>query len=87
MFLNIIGNNYKALGDNYEASHNYNMAYKTVPSRIYPLYLLVKLYDEIGDKEQVIFYANKINEQKDKIKSPATVEMRGEVKKILEKYN
>ena len=58
-----------------------------IPSRFYPKYLLVKLYDETGQHEKAIATAREIMNKKEKIPSTAIEEIKGEIKVLLEKYN
>lgn len=86
MIYNVMGNAYTQMQDYDNAEKCYITAYETVPSRIYPLYLLVKLHGISGDKKRCLYYANKLMTQKDKIPSPAANDMRKEVHKILQNY-
>lgn len=85
MFYNIIGNNHKALGDNALAAQSYERAYAILPGRIYPLYLLVKLYHESGQSDSAIIHARRLLDHPDKVPSPATRDMRKEVADIYDK--
>lgn len=87
MFYNIIGNNYKALGETELAAESYTRAYDILPSRVYPLYLLVKLYNEAGQREKAVEYALKVLNHKDKVPSPATRDIKSEVREIYEKLS
>jgi len=49
MFWNVMGNNSLALGKYREAEERYKHAFYMVPNRLYPLYLLAKLFDEEED--------------------------------------
>lgn len=84
MYHNVIGNNYKALGKYDEAADAYLKAYYIIPHRIYPLYLLGKMYAEIGDEEKARHYALRVVEMVPKVESPATRDMQQEMKGILE---
>lgn len=83
MFYNVIGNNYKQLGDIENAEKYYWLAYGILPSRIYPLYLLVKLHNESGNILEAKRIAAILLNRPDKVKSRATEDMREEVSKIL----
>ncbi len=80
---NVIGNNYKALGEYDLAAEAYLKAYYTVPNRMYPLYLLGKMYSEIGDREQAAHYARQVVEMIPKVPSPATADMQREMQEVL----
>ncbi len=81
---NVIGNNYKALGDYDRAAEAYLKAYHIVPSRMYPLYLLGQMYSEIGNREQAEHYARRVVAMTPKIPSPATNDMQREMRELLE---
>jgi tetratricopeptide (TPR) repeat protein len=80
---NVIGNNYKALGDYDRAAEAYLKAYNIIPSRMYPLYLLGKMYSEIGDRERAAHYARRVVGMTPKVSSPATDDMQREMKEVL----
>lgn len=84
MFYNIIGKNEQALGNNKAAETAFLQAFHQVPHRLYPLYLLARLY--VKDRQylkakQIIKEALK---QKPKIMSPAIENMQNELKKLYE---
>jgi hypothetical protein len=61
-----------------------------VPNRIYPYYLLVKLYAEHPDvfpKEKLEWAARMVMEKEPKVESTAIREMREEVKRIIKAGN
>lgn len=78
MFRNVMGNNYKALGDAERAESCYLKAYYTVPNRIYPLYLLAKLYRETGQTDKLLPMCRRVLNFKEKVTSPATAEIKRE---------
>lgn len=82
MFYNIIGNCHKNLGEITAAEQSYNRAYDLLPTRVYPLYLLVKLYYESSDSIAAKIAAERVMEHKDKVESPATRQIRQEVETI-----
>lgn len=86
MLYNVIGKNYQALGNYALAEQYFNKAAMIVPSRLYPYYLLAKLYDEMGDKRKVCQMAEFIQLKEAKIHSTAVNEMREEMRSICEKY-
>jgi len=84
---------YSVMGKNHQALENYTLAEQyfikaamIVPSRLYPYYLLAKLYDEMGDREKVCKMAELIQLKEAKVHSMAVNEMREELKSICEKY-
>ena len=85
MILNIIGKNYQALGD-YEKAEEYLIrSTHRLPGRIYPYYLLVKLYaeSEYCQPEKLKYAAEIVLTKEPKVQSTAVKEMREEVKKLL----
>ncbi|WP_180323265.1 O-antigen ligase family protein [Bacteroides caecimuris] len=89
MILNIIGKNYQALGD-YEKAEEYLIrSTHRLPGRIYPYYLLVKLYAEPQYRQpEKLKYATEIVLTKEpKVQSTAIREMREDVKKIIVDYS
>ena len=85
MFYNVMGNNYLAMKDYERAKNNYEMAYSIVPSRIYPLYLLAKLYSEQGDNSKALNMCRKVMDFKPKVHSPAVSEIKEEIDKLMHK--
>lgn len=83
MNYNVLANNYKALGEYDKAAGAYLDAWYMVPNRMYPLYLLGKMYAEIGDGENAARYARRVVEMTPKVESPATRDMQSEMKEIL----
>ena len=90
MLLNIIGKNYQALGKYEEAEEWFIRSTHRLPNRIYPYYLLAKLYAEhldIFPREKLEWAARMVLEKEAKVQSTAIRQMREEVKKLLnEKY-
>jgi len=84
MLYNITGKNYQMMKDYNLAEKNFQKASFIVPNRIYPHYLLMKLYDEMGNKEKAKIAARIVLTKEPKVMSTAVKEMREEAKKILE---
>ncbi|MCL1974076.1 MAG: O-antigen ligase family protein [Bacteroidetes bacterium] len=83
MFYNVMGNNYKGLGDFVHAEEAYKFAFDILPNRLYPLYLLMKLYMETGQEEKVYEMAQKVVAFSPKIDSPAIREMKRAANALL----
>ena len=86
MILNILGRNAQESGE-YEKAEMYLLrSTRRLPERVYPHYLLVKLYAEVEcfDRVKLIREAEYVLNAKPKVNSKAIREMRQEVKKILE---
>ncbi|CDA83623.1 membrane protein [Bacteroides sp. CAG:754] len=85
MILNIIGKNYQASGD-YEKAEEYLIrSTHRLPGRIYPYYLLAKLYAEpkYRQPEKLKYAVEIVLTKEPKVQSTAVREMREEVKKLL----
>jgi len=85
MFYNISGQNYQSLQNYILAEQQFKKAACMVPHRIYPYYLLTKLYIEMGEKQKAIEMASIVLQKEPKVHSPAIDEMRLEIKNIIEK--
>lgn len=91
MILNIIGKNYQASAE-YEKAEEYLIrSTHRLPGRIYPYYLLTKLYAEpkYRQPEKLKYAAEIVLTKEPKVQSMAVKEMREEIKKfryIREKY-
>ena len=87
MVLNIIGKNFQAMGQPKVAEHWFVRSTHRLPNRIYPYYLLAKLYAEHPDvfpEEKLEWAARMVLEKEAKVESTAIRQMREEVKKMLE---
>lgn len=85
MILNILGRNAQESGE-YEKAEKYLLrSTRRLPERIYPHYLLVKLYaePEYHDREKLVREAEYVLNAEPKVNSTAIREMRQEVKNIL----
>ena len=88
MILNIIGKNSQALGYYEEAEHWFIRSTHRLPNRIYPYYLLAKLYAECPDvfaREKLERAAKMVLEKEAKLESTAVKQMREEVMVLLDK--
>lgn len=85
MILNIIGKNYQSLGMVDSAEYYLNKSTFRCPNRMYPHYLLMKLYNDSTsfNRELCRKEAEKILSMKVKIESPAINDMRREAHLIL----
>ena len=86
MVLNIIGKNFQAMGQPKVAEHWYVRSTHRLPNRIYPYYLLAKLYADHPDvfpKEKLEWAVRMVQEKEPKVQSTAIRQMREEVKKLL----
>ena len=86
MVLNIIGKNFQSMGQPKVAEHWFIRSTHRLPNRIYPYYLLAKLYAEHPDvfpKEKLEWAVKMVLEKEAKVESTAIRQMREEVEKIL----
>lgn len=89
MILNIISKNYQVAGD-YEKAEEYLIrSTHRLPGRIYPYYLLAKLYaeSEYRQPEKLKRMVEVVLTKEPKVQSTAVKEMREEVKKLLKQIN
>jgi len=86
MIYNCMGNNYKSLGAYSKAEKMYIRASQIVPNRHYPLYLLMKLYQETHQTDKAIAIAETLLNKPVKVPSTAIREMRDEARKLIIKY-
>ena len=88
MILNIIGKNCQALGYDEEAEEWFIRSTHRLPNRIYPYYLLAKLYSEhpkYFPREKLEWAVRMVLENEAKVESTAIKQMREEVKLLLDK--
>lgn len=83
MFYNIMGNNYKELGNHVKAERYYFEAFSILHNRVYPLYLLMILYEDSGKHIKAREMAKKIVESDPKISSEATEEIKESASALL----
>ena len=76
-----------ALGDYREAEKELHQAIKILPERLYPYYLLAKLYaePEFYQEDKFRATADTVLTKETKVESTAVREMRTEIKKMVEK--
>ena len=86
MFFNLMGKNFQALGRFEEAEDMFYKAYYRVPHRIYPLYLLMGLYEKEGRDLEMLEKAHQIVGKKEKVPSSLTEYLKKEAVNRLGKY-
>lgn len=87
MVLNIIGKNCQAMGQYKEAEHWFIRSTHRLPNRIYPYYLLAKLYADhpkYFQREKLEWAVRMVLEKEAKVESTAIRQMREEVKDIVD---
>lgn len=86
MIYNIIGKNYQAMQQYDLAEAAFLKASRMVPNRIYPLYLLAKMYAESGQTDKAIATANLVLDKEPKIFSSAVEEMKRDMRLLIRNY-
>lgn len=87
MFWNVMGNNSLAQGKYREAEERYKHAFFMVPNRLYPLYLLAKLYHTEGDTVRFLDMADRVVETFiPKVESANTEQLRAEIRELKAGY-
>jgi len=87
MLYNIMGKNYQAMKEYKLAEESFIISSYIVPSRLYPYYLLAKLYAETGDNQKAYEMATIVVTKEPKVHSQAVEEMRKEMKELCNKHN
>lgn len=86
MFWNVMGNNSLEKGEYREAEERYKHAFYMVPNRLYPLYLLAKLYHTEGDTARFLNMADRVETFIPKVESINTERLRAEIRKWKSGY-
>lgn len=86
MFWNVMGNNSLMQGKYREAEYRYKHAFYMVPNRLYPLYLMAKLYYTEGDTVRFLSMADKIESFVPKVESLQTERLRLEIRELKSEY-
>lgn len=82
MFYSLMASNYKEQKNTKVASELYNYAFCILPNRMYPLYSLMLLYDESGEHDTAVFYADSIIKFHPKVESYMTELMKKEAQNV-----
>jgi tetratricopeptide (TPR) repeat protein len=82
MLYNIMGKNHQAMKRYTDAEDCFRKAAATVPNRLYPWYLLTKLYLETGEMGKAKQAAKVVMEKEPKVQSTAIREMQQEIRKL-----
>ena len=83
MFYNIMGKDAEALKHFGQAEACFKQASYMVPHRLYPLYLLAKMYFESGQSEKGRDMARQVIQKEPKVMSDAVKEMKAELEERL----
>lgn len=89
MILNIIGKNYQEMGRLDKAEEYFIRSTHRLPGRIYPYYLLAKLYAEPRhiQSEKLKRVVDVVLTKEPKVQSTAVREMRNEIRKLIVDYS
>ncbi|NDV81657.1 hypothetical protein D0T87_06625 [Bacteroides sp. 51] len=89
MVFNLIGKNYQNKGEYEKAEEYFLRSVHRLPGRIYPYYLLAKLYAEpdFFQVDKLEYAARMVMEKEPKVQSTAIREMREEVRKICSTHH
>lgn len=82
MFWAVMGNNSLEQGKFREAEERYKHAFYMVPNRMYPLYLLAKLYYTEGDTTRFLDMADIVDSFAPKVESANTERLRNEITEL-----
>ena len=86
MFWNVMGNNSVEQGNYQEAEERYRHAFYMVPNRLYPLYLLAKLYHTECDTTRFLKMADIVETFVPKVESENTERLRLEIRELKKDY-
>ena len=79
-----LGDCYKNIHQYQKAEESYLLAYNMVPNRLYPIYLLAKLYHETGQSAKLKTMADRVLTSHPKVNSTAIDEMKTEIQQLKE---
>ncbi len=85
MFFNIMGKNQQALQRFDLAADYFRRAAATVPTRLYPLYLLCQMYFESGQIQRGMELGKVVLDKEPKVMSEAVKEMKSEIREWINK--
>lgn len=79
----VLGQSYQGIQEYTKAESYFYKAINMIPYKMYPRYLLVKLYAETGQKQKAIIEGNRLLTMKVKNTSTAVEDMKDDIKKIF----
>ncbi len=82
-----LGDAYKGIMQYGKAESAYQQASYMEPNKLYPCYLLAKLYDDSGQRLKAVKTAARLLDKNIKVQSTAIEEIRIEMKSIITKYS
>lgn len=84
MLCNLIGKNFQKKKAYAQAEQWYDKASNMGPNRLYPYYLMAKLYAESGQKGKALEKARYVVDKEPKVESSATNEMKAEMRALVD---
>lgn len=81
------GNNYRDMKCYKKAETAFKQAFHILPNRIYPLYLLMYLYRQMGEQDKMLHMAKTVLDFNVKIETTETDEMKKSAQKVIEEKN
>jgi len=78
---------YKELNLNNKAIYYFTKASLLIPSRFYPKYMLVKIYEKTGNRNKMLELANDILLMNPKVNSDIIMQMKKEMKILIKQSN
>lgn len=82
-----LGNSLQKLKRYTEAEHTYQIASNITPAKLYPKYLLAKLYVEMQQNDKAMNMAKEIINSKEKISTMAGMEIKEEMRGLILRFN
>lgn len=82
-----LGQSLQQLKQYHEAEHAFQIATGITPSKLYPKYLLVKLYIEMQQTDKALKLAEIIINAKEKVPTTAGTEIKTEMKVLINQYS
>lgn len=86
MFWNLLGRNKQETGNHEEAEELYHHAFQIAPNRLYPLFLLTRLYYERNDSAMFMETADKALHFRPKVESERTAALCREIESMIMNY-
>ena len=77
------GQAFQGLADTKDAASEYKLAHFIFPHKLYPLYLLAKLYESDKDTTTAVHYATEVLKNKEKVESDVSAQIVQEMDELL----
>ena len=83
MIYNVMGRCHQEMGNYTKAEECFIHSSRILPERLYPFYLLMKLYGVSGDEEKQLEYARVVMTKEPKVDSQAVKDMKKEAEEVI----